>query len=165
MKFADYLLKEGVSINEMTVEAMVDKCIEEGKTKKGALECVKKYGYPKEISGIIKKMPSSMFEAMIETNVKYSEIMEEFDSIEEAIVDFITEEDDGEEEEIEESEDKDDEDSDEIDESEEKELDEEACKKAYEAYKMKEGDKAMAYEKYIKENPIFMNIKKNMKKK
>jgi len=107
MNFKEYLVNEGVTFNEMTVESMVDKCIEEGKTKKGALKCAKKYKFGSEVENIIKKLPNSMFESMVESNISYSDLLKDFSSVEDAIIDFLSEDDDYEEDDEEDDEEKD----------------------------------------------------------
>jgi hypothetical protein len=77
--FSDFLAENNVSLNEMTIEMMVDKCIKEGKSKDGALEYCKVSGFPVQVKDILKRLPRSIFESMIECEITFESLMEDYE--------------------------------------------------------------------------------------
>lgn len=78
-KFGDFLTENNVSLNEMTIELMVDKCIKEGKSKDGAMEFCKTNDFPPQVHNILKRLPKSIFESMIECEITYESLMEDYE--------------------------------------------------------------------------------------
>lgn len=77
--FSDFLAENNVSLNEMTIEMMVDKCIKEGKSKDGALDYCKVSGFPVQVNDILKRLPRSIFESMIECEITFESLMEDYE--------------------------------------------------------------------------------------
>lgn len=95
--FGEYLSENNVdaAMIEMSLELMVDKCIKEGKSKDGALDYAKDQNYPSQVSDILKKLPRSIFEAMIDADITYESLMEEYDGdVNQMIDDYLTEDED-----------------------------------------------------------------------
>lgn len=77
--FSDFLAENNVSLNEMTIEMMVDKCIKEGKSKDGALDYCKVSEFPVQVNDILKRLPRSIFESMIECEITFESLMEDYE--------------------------------------------------------------------------------------
>lgn len=91
--WTQYLEENQVILTEMTVEIMVDKCIKEGKDKEGALEYAKVNDFPKQVSEILRRLPKSMFENMVEAEVTFEELMEDYEGDLTAMIDDYLSED------------------------------------------------------------------------
>jgi len=90
-----YLEENNVILTEMTIELMVDKCIKEGKTKLDALTYATSNDFPVQVSEILKRLPKSFFESMVEADVNFETLMEEYEGdLTQMIDDYLMEDED-----------------------------------------------------------------------